>query len=279
MSRIIAKRVRLIAEDRLHGAGWLARQAVEALAQAVEDGADPVESGRALAAARPSIGAIAGAVGRVLAAGRTTDHLLDQSRELLERRDHAARTIAVLLGPMLEGVVMTHSASATVREALLHGEPSRVVCTVSQPQEEGRPFAADLADQGLAVDLVADEDAARAVATANLLLLGADTVFADGSLVNKVGTAALAEAARAADVPVVVAFETFKLAPFESVEEALEAWGGVAGLEEVFDLTPSESISRYVTDEGVFEPDEIPALVDRTPYLREGYALLMSGAR
>lgn len=278
MNRIIAERVALISEDRVHGAGWLARQAVEALAEAVEEGADPIESGRALAAARPSIGAIAGAVGRVLAAGRTTDHLLDQSRALLERRDHAARTIAVLLRPMLEGVVMTHSASATVREAFLHGDPERVVCTVSQPQEEGRPFADDLIAEGLAVDLVADEDAAHAVATANLLLLGADTVFADGSLVNKAGTAALAEAARAADVPVAVAFETFKLAPYQSAEEALEAWDD-AELEDIFDLTPPESIGRYVTDEGVFEPDEIPALVDRTPYLREGYALLRSGAR
>jgi translation initiation factor 2B subunit (eIF-2B alpha/beta/delta family) len=279
MSRIIDERVRLIADDRLHGAGWLARQAVEALAEAVEEGADPLESGRALAAARPSIGAIAGAVGRVLAAGRTDDHLLEQSRALLERRDHADRTIAVLVGPLMNGVVMTHSASATVREALLHGEPERVVCTVSSPVEEGRPFAADLTAQGLAVDLVADEDAAHAVATANLLLLGADTVFADGSLVNKAGTAHLAAAARSADVPVVVAFETFKLAPYQSAEEALESWGGGGELEDIFDVSPAKSINSYATDEGMFEPDEIAALVDRTPYLREGYELLRSGAR
>ena len=279
MSTIIDERVRLISEDRSHGAGWLARQAVEALAEAVEEGADPLESGRALAAARPSIGAIAGAVGRVLAAGRTNDHLLEQSRALVERRDHAARTIAVLLGPLVHGVVMTHSASATVREALLRCEPDRVVCTVSSPVEEGRPFADELMAEGLAVDLVADDDAAHAVATADLLLLGADTVFADGSLVNKVGTAALADAAKGADVPVVVAFETFKLAPYVSAEEALEAWGAEAGLEEIFDVTPPKSIDQYVTDEGIFEPDEIAALIDQTPFLRDGYELLRPGAR
>jgi ribose 1,5-bisphosphate isomerase len=270
-SRIIEERVRLIADDREHGAGWLARQAVEALAEAVEQGADPLESGRALAAARPSIGAIAGAVGRVLAAGRTDDHLLEQSRALLERRDHAARTIAVLLGPMMEGVVMTHSASATVREALLHGTPERVVCTVSSPVEEGRPFAAELAAEGLAVDLVADDDADHAVATADLLVLGADTVFADGSLVNKAGTASLAAAACSAGVPVVVGCETFKLAPYTSAD--------ADDLEQLFDVTPPESITSYATDEGIFEPDEIRALIDRTPYLREGYELLRSVAR
>ena len=35
----------------------------------------------------------------------------------------------------------------------------------------------------------------------NLLLLGADTVFRDGSLVNKVGTRAIARAAKEAECP------------------------------------------------------------------------------
>ena len=33
---------------------------------------------------------------------------------------------------------MTHSASATAREALVHAGPGRVVCTVSEPGGEGR---------------------------------------------------------------------------------------------------------------------------------------------
>jgi hypothetical protein len=53
----IAERVKLIADDRSHGAGSLARQAVEALADAVERGVDPLDAGRALAQARPATGA------------------------------------------------------------------------------------------------------------------------------------------------------------------------------------------------------------------------------
>ncbi|MGH3112925.1 MAG: hypothetical protein ACRDOP_05605, partial [Gaiellaceae bacterium] len=41
-----------------------------------------------------------------------------------------------------------------------------------------------------------------------------------------------------------------------------------------FDLTPPEQITKFVTEEGEFPPEEIGALVDRTPFLREGYALL-----
>jgi translation initiation factor 2B subunit (eIF-2B alpha/beta/delta family) len=264
----VAARIKLISEDRAHGAGWLARQAVEALAEAVEDGADPLEAGRALAGARPTIGAIAGAIGRVLAAGRTTELLLEQARELVDARDRAAHSIAVLLRGELEGTVMTHSAPATVRAALLHARPSRVVCTTSEPEGEGRAFADDLANEGLTVELVADEDAAHAVSTVDSLVLGADTVFREGSLANKAGTGALAKAANDAGVPVVVAFETFKLAPFDPSED-----GDVAR-----DLTPADRIDRYVTEEGTFTPADIPALVDRTAFLRDGYALLRTDA-
>jgi translation initiation factor 2B subunit (eIF-2B alpha/beta/delta family) len=274
MDAELAERVKLIAEDRSHGAGWLARQAVEALAAAVERGQDPLEAGRALAEARPSIGAVAGAVGRVLAAGRTPEQLLEQCRALIELRDRATHSIAALLRPQLEGAVMTHSASATVREALVHGRPARVICTVTEPHEEGRPFADGLAAEGLTVELVADPDAAHAVGTVDLLLLGADTVFRDGSLVNKAGTDDLAQAANDAGVPVVVACETFKLAPFDPPGDRRSEWGDLATGEEPFELTPAERIDRYVTDEGVFLPDEIAALADRTPFLREGWEVL-----
>ena len=260
----VAEQVKTIAEDRAHGAGWLARRAVETLVAAVEEGADPVETARALANARPAMGAIAGALGRVVAAGRTPERLIEEAHALIAQGDRAAHSIAILACPYVEGTVMTHSASATVREALVHCRPARVVCTVSEPNGEGRAFVDELSDHGLTVELVADADAAHAVTTVDTVLVGADSVFRDGSLVNKAGTCDLAAAANDARVPVIVACETFKLAPFEAIDPG----------ERTFDLTPAERIDRYVTDEGVFRPDEIVALVDRTPFLREGFALL-----
>jgi translation initiation factor 2B subunit (eIF-2B alpha/beta/delta family) len=264
MNADLETRIKLIQLDHRHGAGWLARQAVEALAEAVAGGADPLETGRALVAARPEIGAIAGAVGRVLAAGRSPEQIGEEAAALVALRDRAANSIAVLLGAHLNGTVMTHSASATVREALVHTPPDRVVCTASEPEGEGRPFAEDLEGEGLTVEVVADDDAKHAVKSVNLLLLGADAVFQDGSLVNKTGTSGLARAAHDAGVPVFVACETFKLAPHEAVDPEGERW----------DLTPPECIDCYVTDEGAYHPSEIGALVDRTPFLRAGAVLL-----
>lgn len=274
----IDERARLIAENRTHGAGWLARQALEALAEAAEAGHDPVEAGRRLAAARPTIGAITAALGRLLAPEMEPEQLVEEARALIDRRDRAATSIAVLAKPALTGRVMTHSASATVHEALLHATPDRVICTVSAPYEEGRELAADLAGAGLAVDLVADEDAERTLGTVDVLLVGADCVFRDGAFVNKVGTAALARAAHEAGLPVLVACETLKIVPVNAGDGTTGPWRDLASDDEPFELTLPEHVTSFITDEGVLEPDEIASLADRTPFLLAGWELLRTPA-
>jgi ribose 1,5-bisphosphate isomerase len=268
MHEKLAERVEQVANDDTHGASWLAVQAVETVCEAVELGEDPIEVGRKLVQARPAMGAIAGALGRVLAAGRSDEQVLEEARALVESRERASRAIAVLLSPHIEGTVLTHSASATVKEALLHTPPERVVCTVSEPVGEGRQLAEELREEGLATDLIADSDAKHAVETVNLVLVGADTVFHDGSLVNKVGTAEIAEAADDIGVRLMVACEVMKLTPAEPRDPG----------EERFDLTEPRFIDRYVTEEGEYSPDEIGSLIDRTPFLRNGYELLAEHA-
>jgi translation initiation factor 2B subunit (eIF-2B alpha/beta/delta family) len=275
--------------DRSHGASWMARRAVETLLEVSEqpfDSSDAllealIAAGRQLSESRPGVGAIAGASGRVLAAASAHRHLdVDELRRLigeeangiLESRVRAAASIAIQLQDRLkDAVVLTHSASATVREALVHTPPARAICTVSEPVGEGRAFADDLRGEGLNVDLVEDSDAPDALGEATLFLIGADTVFRDGTLNNKIGTTAIAEAATARGVPTVVACEIIKLAPIEaaSAPEPSEAE------RTLFELTPPDLLSEIVTEEGPTPTDCVGALVDRTPFLREGYALLL----
>jgi len=264
----------------------MARRAVEALVAVAagagdEDGRVLLErlraAARELADSRPGVGAVEGAVGRLLAAVNQGSHLPlpelhrlleEEARALIDGRDRAAASIAIQLAPRLtDAFVLTHSASATVREALLHTPPAGVVCTVSEPGGEGRAFAAELEEAGLKVELVEDAEAAKALEYASLLLLGADTVFRDGTLCNKLGTRALAEAADAAGASTVVACEVIKLAPFEPTELRGEAAA-------VFDLTPPELVDQVVTEEGTYESDGVRSLIDRTPFLAEGYRLL-----
>jgi ribose 1,5-bisphosphate isomerase len=285
----LAATVEELKGDRNHGASWMARRAVETLLEVSQqpfDGSEAllealVGAARELSDSRPGVGAIAGASGRVLAAASAHRHIeIDELRRLIEEegngildgRIRAAASIAIQLQERLkDAVVLTHSASATVREALVHTPPARAICTVSEPVGEGRDFADDLRGEGLNVDLIEDADAPAALDDATLFLVGADTVFLDGTLNNKIGTTAIAEAAAERKVPTVVACEIIKLAPIEaaSAPEPSEAE------RTLFELTPPELLTEIVTEEGATATDCVGSLVDRTPFLREGYALLL----
>ena len=266
----------------------MARRAVEALADLAErhEGTceqlmdELTEGGRRLAAARPGVGAVAGAVGRLVASTGHESHLApelfrqvvgEEAHALTDGRMRAPASIAIQLRERLAGAtVMTISASATVREALQHAPPAKVLCTVSAPVEEGRAFAEELRAAGIETDLVDDDAAPERVREASLLLIGADTVFRDGTVCNKIGTTALARAAAAAEIPTVVAAEVIKLAPVPGGQAP-----DLAEFErELFEMTPPELITEIVTEEGPFRPDDLAALVDRVPFLREGYELV-----
>jgi len=281
-------RINELRDDRDHGASWMARRAVEALAEIAEQhtgGTDELleevrEAGRRLAAARPGVGAVAGAVGRLLASGRYESHLepealrqvfIEEAVALTEGRKRAPASIAIQLNDRLAGAtVLTHSASATVREAFQHCAPAKALCTVSHPVEEGRAFVDDMLSAGLDAELVEDAEAPGRIGEVSLLLLGADTVFRDGAICNKVGTIPLAQTALAAGIPTVVAAEVIKLAPVTGAQAP-----DLAEFEkELFELVPPDLITEIVTEEGPFEPDQVAALVERIPFLREGYELV-----
>jgi translation initiation factor 2B subunit (eIF-2B alpha/beta/delta family) len=285
----LAATVEELRSDRSHGASWMARRAVETLLEVSEQPFDSSEAllealvgaARELSESRPGVGAIAGASGRVLAAANAHRHidvaelrrLIDEEgKGILDGRIRAAASIAIQLQDRLrDGVVLTHSASGTVREALVHTPPARAICTVSEPVGEGRAFSEDLRGEGLNVELVEDADAPAALDDATLFLVGADTVFRDGTLNNKIGTTAIAEAAAARNVPIVVACEIIKLAPIEAASAPQPSEAERA----LFELTPPELLTEIVTEEGATTADCVGSLVDRTPFLREGYALLL----
>lgn len=262
----------------------MARRAVEALLEVTAKPASSTDellerllgAGRELAAARPAMGAITHAVGRLVASAHASSHLpadelqrlvSEEADALIASRDRAAASIAVHLAPSLhDALVLTHSASATVREAVLHTPPARVFCTASAPFEEGRLLAEDLRSEGLEVELVEDDDVDRALETASLVLVGADTVYADGSIKNKIGTRALAEAAQRIGIRTVVACELLKLGPVPSPTVEDEP--------ELRDTTPAELVDEIVTEEGPVVPQDVRSVIERTPFLRDGYRLL-----
>jgi ribose 1,5-bisphosphate isomerase len=193
-----------IARDRTQGASRLARRALDVLSDAWEPrrGSPGGASSRDLRAAAAGLARTQPAMGPFLRWARDLDDLarlksdpararalarwLRSETSLLERE--GARIAAVTrrrLPPAAR--VVTLSRSATVAKALAsmprRRRPREVVVLESRPGAEGRAMAADLARLGLVARWVPDREGPERAAGADLVLLGADAVGVDGSIV------------------------------------------------------------------------------------------------
>jgi ribose 1,5-bisphosphate isomerase len=280
--------IEALASDRTHGAAWLAREAANLMARAAEE--NPAQTPRemisalrdvaqALAAAQPRMAAVSNAVGAVLVAaaavsaagnvGPVRRAAVVEARRIVAGWEGTARRIArYAQAAVPRGPILTHSHSATVLAVLerLARRGAPVVVTDSNPLGEGRTTARLLADRGLPVSLIADAQAGAFVSQVAAVLVGADTVFADGAVVNKVGTLALALLARQARVPFFVASESLKVAPsrWEVTAETPPLGNSPEASPAIyFDVTPPRLITALITEDGVFGPRQLAPLARR----------------
>jgi ribose 1,5-bisphosphate isomerase len=284
----VRQAIETIGQDRSHGAAWLAREAASVMARAAREsdaGTPPEllstlrEVAQALAVAQPRMAAVSNAVGAVLLAAEDASAAGDvgpvrraavtQARRITAGWEQTARRIARHAQTVVpKGPILTHSHSATVMAALecLARTGTSIVVTESNPLGEGRTTARLLADRGLSVRLIADAQAGLFVGQMAAVLVGADTVFADGAVVNKVGTLALALLAGRARVPFFVATESLKVAPSRWAEtgETLPLDASPEELPAVyFDVTPPRLITALITEDGVFRPRQVAPLARR----------------
>jgi translation initiation factor 2B subunit (eIF-2B alpha/beta/delta family) len=277
-----------VREDREHGSEYVSRRAVEvlrdagaALAAGVDapgeiPGGDGDDWSRLTAlaerllTARESMVVVANRVRRVLAAA-AADHTAAAAREAAESLLDGLDDASIAVPDSLRGAtVATLSRSGTVRDLLARCEPGAVVVAESRPGGEGRAVAGELA-AGLdaPVTLCADAGVAHALDARDVdaVLVGADTVLADGRVVNKVGTRTLAAAAAAVGVPVHVAAHTDKVAPPGHAPDLeprapAELLGddppdGLDAEHPAFDVTPPELVGGYLTEAGALDADTV----------------------
>jgi translation initiation factor 2B subunit (eIF-2B alpha/beta/delta family) len=269
----LTQRIAAIREDTEHGSRWLARQTMLVLRDlASQPVADPVEhidqirqAGRELAEARPAMAALAGAVRRILAAPGGASSMARVAAQLLEAYDQAIPAMIAALKPLVQGTVLTHSLSGTVLEVLLACVPpvSHFIVLEGRPLYEGRTTALHLRSQTSAsVTLITDAQADIFLPQCQAVIVGADSLLADGSILNKAGTALLARAAQGHAIPFYVLAETLKISPqpwsgeLALLEEhpAQEVWSDPAAGINVrnfyFDRTPAALITGILTEQG-----------------------------
>lgn len=275
------KRLEGIREDRQGGASEIAREALRLVAEcargaSMETTADLISMLRgraaALAAARPSMAPLRNLMTRWAATldGLPQDpyqaarRVADAAEDLADLSREAVREAAARLASLVEpgSVVMTHSLSSTVVELFrqLRHRGVTAIITESRPLLEGHALAAKLDELAIETVLITDAQMGLSVRDASLVVVGADSVLADGSVVNKAGTYLLALAARDAGVPFYVCCESFKRCPPDMLVPPLDSMDtselGAPRLPHVtaaniyFDLTPATLISACFTENG-----------------------------
>ena len=182
--------------------------------------------------------------------------------------------------------VMTHchstDALSCVRHALDAGKEISAIVKETRPRKQGHITATQLREWGVPVTLIVDNAARRYLDAADHVLVGADSIAADGSVINKVGTSGLAVLARERGVPIMVAAQSIKLHPdtmtghtveiemrdesevlSDAERDGIDPSGGEDLVVEnpAFDVTPPRYIDAIVTEHGQFPPESIVTLM------------------
>ncbi|AXR80308.1 NUDIX domain-containing protein [Natrarchaeobaculum sulfurireducens] len=296
----VAPTVRSIAADDEHGAAVLSIRALEVLrdragllvAERAELGVDPEGEREELAAlaerlleARPSMAVLRNRVNRTMAVAAETSGSADDAIAVdfagapavleaaiagIDRAVTADDGAAAHAADRLEGRVVTLSRSDTVLDALRLGDPARVFVAESRPGGEGVDVAETLAND-LECPITVHTDAAVAHVlereAIDRVVVGADTILPDGSVVNKTGTRAMAVAAARDGVPVTVVAATDKISTREEVnlesgsrEAVYDGETPIDVLNPTFDVTPADCVSEVVTERGAIPNEEIEAV-------------------
>jgi translation initiation factor 2B subunit (eIF-2B alpha/beta/delta family) len=282
----VAPSVRTVETDTEHGAGFVSLRALEVLrdsaAAAVDSGAgyDSVAaSARELRSARPSMAVIATRIDRVMAsAERAPASILDRAISACTEAVEADRAAAERAASFLGDRVFTLSRSGTVHSALETARPASVFVAESRPAREGIDTAERLADAGLATTVLVDAAIEEVITERDIdtVLVGADTVLEDGSVVNKIGTQTAVRAARAARVDSYVVCSRDKIAPgttfdpeFGSAETVYDGDGDLEVHNPTFERVPPSALSAIITEEGVYAPSAIEPIANEHRSLRE----------
>ncbi len=274
----------------IRGAGRIAVAAAGALRDYVKDlqvssfeefETKVAEASEILVETRPTAVSLPNAV---KLAGRYDVSNIEEAREqiianangFIERAEKALDKIAEIGAKRLKDgdVVMTHcnshAAIAIIKAAHNQGKNIKVYATESRPRRQGFITIRELNDAGVPTTLIVDSAVRLTMKKVDVVIVGADSITANGALVNKIGTSQLALAAKEARVNFISAAETFKFHPKTVMgnmieiedrssdevidSEILEEMPNVTVSNPAFDVTPSEYIDLIVTEVGAFPP-------------------------
>lgn len=169
--------------------------------------------------------------------------------------------------------VLTHcnsqAAISVISAAHKSGKKIKVIATESRPRFQGITTIGMLDKLGIETELIVDSAARSVMNEVDLVVVGADVITANGTLVNKIGTAQIALCAREARTSFMVAAETYKFSPktilgeLVTIEERepaevlpnISKYRHVMVRNPAFDVTPHQYIDLICTEAGAISPE------------------------
>lgn len=234
-----------LADDRDSGAGEIARRAAGGLTNLPTD---RVREGlETLLRGHPPMAPLWRLGSETLGGSHGVREAVHRFMRILDRDAAASEVMA----DSLPSRIVTISWSSAVVDALRHRRPERLVCLASEPGGEGARTAEALRDAAGSVEVWDDQDAIDRV-PGDAVVTGADALTPNG-VVNKVGTAALAEAAHRKGIPCYAIGGETKLMAEEPP------------LQGPFESTPPDLFSGVAMPDGVLSADRIRHLARSRP--------------
>lgn len=204
----------------------------------------------------------------------SADNFIRSSREAVQKIAELGSTLIPE-----NGVVLTHCNSSAVVAILVQahkaGKKITVYARETRPWLQGRITVKELAQVGVTVTLIVDAAAAFVLKNVDAVMVGADTIEANGNVVNKIGTSGLAVLAKEFKVPFYVCAETYKFAPpshsgqktiieERAVDEIIDPQElpGVKIFNPVFDVTPAKYIQNIICEEGIISASNVENIIE-----------------
>lgn len=188
-------------------------------------------------------------------------------------------------------VIMTHCNSncaiSIIKTAFKQGKHIEVYVTESRPMDQGLISARQLLKAGVPTTLIVDSAVRHFIRDIDKVIVGADSIAANGAVINKIGTSQLALAAHEARVLFFVAAESYKFHPGTLVGRLVEIeerepneivnpkrFPGVRIRNPVFDVTPPDYIDLIITERGIVPPSAAYTLLQEQFEWRPGEELV-----
>ena len=163
-----------------------------------------------------------------------------------------AENFALLIKAKAPVKLVTLSFSSSVLRALevARASVAELLVLESCPGGEGRELARSASRFVRSVQLLPDRDLPLAVRASDLGIIGADTVFPDGSVLNKVLSAGLAELLNREQKPLYVLTTSWKFLPHPGATPSPSGRYQLTKSEqERFEQVPSGQITAIITEQ------------------------------